>query len=329
MKYSITIPAYKARFFDECLQSVLAQSYKDFELIILNDCSPEPIKEIVSRYNDNRLRYYENKANVGAKDVVYNWNKLLDLANGEYLICMGDDDKLYPNCLETYDKLLSQYPSKDIYHCRTQVIDERSHFIDIQEERPSEESMYSMIWNMMFKGRIQFIGDFLFKIEALRELGGFYYLPYAMASDWVITFLAAKAHGIANTNTVLFQYRSTPFTITSTSKGKHLWKSTIKYKQCLIELLKDCPKDNLDQQYKHLILQHLDYNINKRQVDNIATDLAQSHFKDTFYWFKHLKQISISYASFFYAILLGVYRLRAFRKKIYNARRNDILATRE
>lgn len=314
MKFTITIPAYKSRFFDECIQSVLAQTFKDFELIILNDKSPEPIKEIVNRFDDNRLRYYESEKNVGAKNVVYNWNKLLNLAKGDYLICMGDDDKLHPNCLFVYNELLSRYPSKDIYHCRTQIIDEHSNPLDIQEERPLEESMLSMIWHMMFKGRVQFIGDFLFRTEALRKMGGFYYQPYAMASDWLSTFIAAKTNGIANTNELLFQYRSTPFTITSAPKGKSLWKSTIKYRQCILELLEDEPSDIIDQQYRHLILKNLDYIINKSQVDNMATDLAQSCFKDVFYWLRHLKIISLSKSSFFYAVLLGLYRLRRLRK---------------
>lgn len=313
MKFSITIPAYKARFFDECIQSVLAQNFKDFELIILNDKSPEPIKEIVDRYDDNRLRYYENDKNIGAKDVVYNWNKLLDFAKGDYLICMGDDDKLYPNCLSAYNELLSRYPIKDIYHCRTQIIDEHSNPLNIQEERPLEESMFSMIWHLMFKCRVQFIGDFLFRTEALRKMGGFYYQPYAMASDWLTTFIAAKSHGIANTNELLFQYRSTPFTITSTPKGKSLWKSTINYRQCILELIKDKPSDNIDLQYRHLILKNLDYIINKSQVDNMATDLAKTRFKDTLYWLRRLKRMSVSKSSFCYAILLGLYRLRRMR----------------
>lgn len=313
MKFSITIPAYKARFFDECVQSVLAQTFDDFEFIILNDRSPEPIKDIVSHYNDSRIRYYENDKNVGAEDVVYNWNKLLELAQGEFLICMGDDDMLYPNTLEVYDKLISCYPSKDIYHCRTQVIDEQSQPINIQEERPAEESMYSMIWNLLFKNRIQFIGDFLFRVETLRKNGGFYYQPYAMASDWLSTFIAAKSHGIANSNELLFQYRSTLFTITSAPKGKSLWKSTISYKQCILDLLKDNTIDSVDLQYKHLILNGLDYYINKSQVDNIATDLAQSRFKDIFYWIRHLKVIPVSISSLCYAILLGMYRLRKMR----------------
>jgi glycosyltransferase involved in cell wall biosynthesis len=314
MKFSIIIPAYKSKFFDECIQSVLSQTFVDFELVILNDSSPEPIKEIVLHYHDSRIRYYENEKNVGAKDVVYNWNKLLDLAKGDYLICMGDDDKLYPNCLFAYNELLSRYPSKDIYHCRTQIIDEHSNPLDIQEERPLEESMLSMIWHMMFKGRVQFIGDFLFRTESLRKMGGFYYQPYAMASDWLSTFMAAKSKGIANANELLFQYRSTSLTITSTPKGKSLWKSTIKYRQCILELLKDIPSDSIDQQYRYLILKNLDYIIAKSQVDNMATDLAQSCFKDVFYWIKHLKIMSVSKSSFCYAVLLGLYRLHRWRK---------------
>src|SRR5574344_1437663 len=104
MKYSITIPSYKSTFLNECIDSVLCQTYNDFELIILNDASPENIDDIISKYEDPRIRYYKNKINVGAVNVVDNWNKCLEYAKGNYIICMGDDDKLAPNCLEEYNK---------------------------------------------------------------------------------------------------------------------------------------------------------------------------------------------------------------------------------
>ena len=50
MKFSIAIPAFKAKYLKECIDSILAQTYKDFELIIVNDASPEDIDSVVKPY---------------------------------------------------------------------------------------------------------------------------------------------------------------------------------------------------------------------------------------------------------------------------------------
>ena len=182
MKFSITVPAYKAQFLKECIDSILAQTYPNFELIIVNDASPEDLDLIVNAYSDNRIRYYKNKVNCGAVNVVDNWNKCLEYATGDYLICMGDDDMLAPDCLTEYLQLMKCYPDLDIYHGRTEIINEHTKFYMLQEARPKYESVYSLIWHR-WKGRAQFIGDFLFRVQALKEKGGFYKLPLAWASD--------------------------------------------------------------------------------------------------------------------------------------------------
>lgn len=147
IKFSIVIPAYKATYLEECLDSVLKQTYPYFEIIILNDASPEKVKEIVDSYTDPRIFYFENEVNIGAVDVVKNWNKCLSLSTGDYIICMGDDDKLLPNSLDEYLKLIRQFPNVAVYHGWTEIIDENSLICDIQEPRPIIESVYSMMYS--------------------------------------------------------------------------------------------------------------------------------------------------------------------------------------
>ena len=65
IKFSVTVPAYKAQFLSECIDSILAQTYKNFELIIVNDVSPQDLDSIVKRYDDPRIRYYKNKEATG------------------------------------------------------------------------------------------------------------------------------------------------------------------------------------------------------------------------------------------------------------------------
>ena len=93
MKFSITIPAYKSLFLNEAIRSVKEQSYEEWELIIVDDCSPEDLYSIVRPYlSDHRIQYHRNNQNCGALNVVDNWNICLSYCSGDYVLCMGDDE---------------------------------------------------------------------------------------------------------------------------------------------------------------------------------------------------------------------------------------------
>lgn len=212
--FSILLPTYKRSFLKECIDSVLAQSYASWELIIVNDASPEDIRSIVEMYTDPRIHYYENQHNIGARRLVKQWNYCLSLASGEYVICMGDDDKLMPNCLATYAELIARYPEVSVLHGQTDIIDAKSQLVCHTKARPEWESAMSLFFNRTFTYRHQFIGDFCYKRSDLLSAGGFYDLPYAWGSDDITAIRAAEAQGIANTQQVVFLYRDNEGTIT-------------------------------------------------------------------------------------------------------------------
>ena len=214
-KFSVTIPAYKDRYLKESIDSVLAQTYHNYEVVIVNDASPYDLDSIVSQYNDSRIRYFKNEKNCGAKDVVDNWNICLSHATGDYLICMGDDDNLTPRCLQDFADLIGKYPNLDLYHARSEIIDDDSNFVCVLEERPEWESVYSLIYNP----RNTHLGDWLFKTETLRQNGGFYKLPYGWQSDVISAFIAAASHGVANTKEPGFQYRGNGLSISHDMKS--------------------------------------------------------------------------------------------------------------
>ena len=209
---SITVPAYKTQYLAECIDSILAQTYSNFELVIVNDASPQNLDEIVGRYHDDRIRYFKNEKNCGALHVVDNWNKCLAYVKGDYVICMGDDDKLLPNCLEEYARLIEKYPQVDVLHGWTEIIDENSEIYDINSPRPEVESVYSLMYYRL-AGRQQYIGDFIFKVSTLRKNGGFYFLPMAWGSDDISAYIAAKSFGVVNTQKPIFLYRRSRITL--------------------------------------------------------------------------------------------------------------------
>ena len=83
--FSIGVPAFKGAYLRECIDSILLQTVPDFELIVVNDASPDPVRDIVHSYADERIRYYENAENIGAENVVRNWNRCLDYARGRFV----------------------------------------------------------------------------------------------------------------------------------------------------------------------------------------------------------------------------------------------------
>lgn len=215
MRFTIGIPAFKAAFLKECINSVLTQSFTDFELIVINDASPDAIDEIVLSFNDKRIRYYKNDKNTGAENVVNNWNKCLDSAVGEYFILLGDDDKLEPDYLEEFNGLILKYSHLDVFHCRSKIIDGNSEIIGLTPSWPEFESVYDNIWHRLSGYRIQYISDFVYRTDALKNEGGFYFIPLAWGSDDITSYRQMLHKGIAHTNQCLLNYRNSPVTISN------------------------------------------------------------------------------------------------------------------
>lgn len=104
-KVSVIIPAYNAeKFIEETLQSVLNQSFQDFELIVLNDGSKDKTPEIVQEFCNKDIRIkLINKANTGVSDTR---NLGIELAQGEYIAFLDADDLYLPTYLEKKVKFL-------------------------------------------------------------------------------------------------------------------------------------------------------------------------------------------------------------------------------
>ena len=295
IKFSIAIPAYKGRFLYECIESVLSQTYKNFEVIIVDDNSPEDLFSIVNQFKDKRIQYYRNEIGFGGENVVGNWNKCLEHASGEFVICMGDDDKLKPNCLADYVGIIEKYPDLDLYHTRTEIIDENSTVYNIQEPRPLFESVYSLIWYRM-NGRRQFIGDFLFRVSSLKKIGGFFQLPTGCCSDDISACIVASSKGVANTQTPGFQYRDNDLTLSrcgTNMLGKAIAFMTAKdwYRTFIDNSLVD---NELDSLYIQLISLKLDAYINSNVAYCCRMDIYNRGVVALKYWYSNRQRYNIS-----------------------------------
>jgi glycosyltransferase involved in cell wall biosynthesis len=101
---TVAIPTYRGeRFIGAAIESVLNQTFADFELFVIDDNSPDNTHEIVESYSDARLFYLKNEQNLGPKG---NWNRCLEVASGNYFKLLPHDDLLASNCLERQVEIL-------------------------------------------------------------------------------------------------------------------------------------------------------------------------------------------------------------------------------
>lgn len=294
IKFSICIPAYKSKYLQECIHSILGQSEENFELIILNDCSPEPVEEITSRIQDKRIRYYKNDKNVGAVNLVENWNKCLSLARGEFIVIMGDDDLLEPFYLKEFSGIITAYPGLEVYHCRSKIINDEGKPIMLSPSCPSYERVYDSIWHRLNQLRSNYISDYMYRTSSLKERGGFYFLPLAWGSDDITAFIASAEKGIAHSNKPVFNYRSNRLSITSTGNDLEKMNANLNYAAWLRGFLQQKPMDTEDWiVYRHL-LAHQNRYMQQRKIFTMTKSMLTNPLEKSRLWIKHRKKYGLS-----------------------------------
>ena len=104
---SIIMPSYNtAKYIGESIQSVLAQTYTNWELIIVDDCSTDNTDEVVASIKDSRIRYLKNDKNSGA---AVSRNRALREARGRWIAFLDSDDLWLPSKLESQIRLLGEH----------------------------------------------------------------------------------------------------------------------------------------------------------------------------------------------------------------------------
>ena len=226
MKYSFVLPAYKARFLREAIDSILVQTYKNFELIIVNDASPEDLSSIIHSYNDSRIHYYVNEDNIGSKNLVTQWNHCVKYAKGEYIILASDDDIYHSEYLEKMDALVKKYPHVNLFRPRIQCIDSEGNVIHIHGYL--KELIYTPEFAFYWmKGHIgSAISHYIFKKAALISIGGFIDFPMAWGSDDA-TALELSTGGIVFCKDLLFSFRQSGTNISSQKDNARSLKNKI------------------------------------------------------------------------------------------------------
>lgn len=143
---SVIMPSYNtAEFIGQTISSVLNQTYQNFEIIIVDDCSTDNTDDIVKSFNDERIRYYKNAVNSGA---AVSRNTALKNAKGKWIAFLDSDDLWEPNKLELQIAFMES-KGYDFSYTNYLEVDEDSQENGVKVTGPkkiSKRGMYNYCW---------------------------------------------------------------------------------------------------------------------------------------------------------------------------------------
>lgn len=289
---SFILPAYKRRFLRDAIASILAQTYTDFELVVVDDASPENLKEVVDFFHDKRLIYHRNEENIGGKNLVTAWNHAMHFAKGKWCVLASDDDVYEPNYLESMFNLTEEYPQVDLFRCRIGCIDDNGNITSVGEYRAEWESCWEMLYYRGVRRSLQMAPEFMFRRTALEEIGGFVDFPLAISSDDATWYALAQSGGCVCAPQCMFYWRMSGQNICTRTDNMVLKaKAMLQFHNWLHAFMRDLPShDEMDETYRHLVNKNIDSSI-WAIMDGFLCPL---HFPQ---WIKAMKFLRISDAS--------------------------------
>jgi glycosyltransferase involved in cell wall biosynthesis len=130
---SILIPNYNyVRYVATAVDSAIAQTYPNLEIIVSDNCSTDGAWELLNeRYGGNpRVRLYQNERNIG---MARNFDRLLELARGEYVLCLSSDDWLYPHHVALLEAEVAADPAIDVAYCTAYFADDDARVFSMRQ----------------------------------------------------------------------------------------------------------------------------------------------------------------------------------------------------
>ncbi len=211
-KVTVLMPVCNGeRYLGKAVDSILSQTFKDFEFLIVNDGSTDRTMEILKGYEDPRIKVISNGKNIG---LTKSLNKALRKAKGEYIARMDADDISESNRLERQAEFLEEQPLVGVLGINSWIIGEKGESLGKTQYATANRGIMARML-----GENQMVHSSLMaRKELLERLGG-YEEKLALAQDYELILRLSNAAKLANLPEPLHQWRiNSPGGITKTKR---------------------------------------------------------------------------------------------------------------
>lgn len=186
---SIVIPAYKPDFLQKALQSIEDQTDKRFQVFIGDDASSSDLRAIAQPFlKRNGWEYFRFSKNLGNNNLVQHWNRCVELSSSQWVWLFSDDDKMSPDCVQTFYAELEKGHRANVLRFNLQIINENGDIIDQNLPTPKQVSAFELGKLRFTRQLLSSAVEYIFHRDSFEKEGGFVNFPFAWCSDdasWV------------------------------------------------------------------------------------------------------------------------------------------------
>ena len=254
---SVVMKVYNGeRFLREAIDSVLAQTYTDFELVIIDDGSTDSSAAIIQSYQDSRIRFLQNEKNLG---LCATQNKVIAEAKGKYIAVMDCDDISYPERLMEQVTFLENHP--EVMMCgtfRNDIVDGQERLFCKPVHLDNETLQFSLVFGNFFFTH----SSIMFRGEEYRK-SNLSYGAVSIAEDYQIITEMARRYPVAMIPKCLVGYRIDMQSVSHT-KEREITRAAQRVKISYLETLP------IDAKAKELLIGYFDSGIATSSVKDFV-----------------------------------------------------------
>jgi glycosyltransferase involved in cell wall biosynthesis len=221
---AIVIPAYKATYLRDTLESIATQSCQDFTVYIGNDASPEDLYEIIASFSDRiNIIYTKFEHNLGGVNLVSHWKRCIDLTrNEEWIWLFSDDDIMQKECVESFYAYLNENSKADLLHFNMSFIDFAGRVTKTCNDFPNHLPVTDF-----FSRRTKFqinstVVEYIFSRHVYEQEGGFTNNDLAWCADDATWIRFGRINGINTIQGPRVLWRNSGLNISANVKDKSI-----------------------------------------------------------------------------------------------------------
>jgi glycosyltransferase involved in cell wall biosynthesis len=213
-RFSIILPVRNGgNYIGECIQSILSQSVKDFDLLILENNSTDNTIEIIESFQDQRIKVYPSEKPLSIEE---NWSRALTVPAGEYITLIGHDDLLDENYLGVMDELIKKHPRASLYQAHFRYIGPSGEIIGKCRPMAEVQEPADAVYNFL-SGKTDLASGFMMRNSDYKSIGGIPPYPNLLFADLELWIQLACKSYLAVTRSECLSYRKHPVSTTKSS----------------------------------------------------------------------------------------------------------------
>jgi glycosyltransferase involved in cell wall biosynthesis len=261
---SVVLPVYNAeRFVKEAIDSVLKQTFSDFELIVIDDGSSDSSVNIVKSFSDDRIVLVSNEVNKG---LIYSLNLGLQMARGKYIVRMDADDVCFADRFQKQFDFMEVNPGVAVCGGQMEDYDGVKKINNVEINSPKLKA--SLLFTCVLSHP-----TVIMRSESIKSGNFLYDSRFPHSEDYELWSRIARKFKIANISDVILKYRFHPQQVSRV------------YSEVQIEGMKQCQKNQFD--YIGLSVSNEELNLHSR-ISCLDFEMSEAFFVATQNWLSKL-----------------------------------------